>query len=50
MHDISLIRQIPYQLGKVSGGRKGISSASPALCCLSSDWLGDNKWCVFTVP
>lgn len=41
--------QMPYQLGKVSWGGKGISSASAAHCCLSSDWLADNQWYAFTL-
>lgn len=43
------IGQMPYELGKVSWGGKGISSASPAQCCLSSDWLADNQWYAFTL-
>lgn len=43
------IGQRPYQLGKVSWGGKGISSASPAHCSLSSDWLAENQWYALTL-
>lgn len=39
---ITQFGQIPYELGKKSGDRKGISRPDSAHCCLiSSDWLAD---------